>query len=114
MRKNTEKNFVPGTDQYKKDMCTGCRVAFKFINKEVAKYPEGATGEMRAAIILDSQPCKWAVGPTQSKCYRVIEELEAEIEEYIIEGKVDKAETDSLCFKYCEGIPEEEGEQQEL
>eukprot|EP01064_Diplonema_japonicum_P001730 TRINITY_DN1114_c0_g1_i3.p1 TRINITY_DN1114_c0_g1~~TRINITY_DN1114_c0_g1_i3.p1 ORF type:complete len:140 (+),score=43.28 TRINITY_DN1114_c0_g1_i3:28-420(+) len=95
------KNYEPGSREYQKDICSACEVAFKFINAELEKPYDGASGEMRAAVILDSKPCQWAVGPTMSKCYKVIEELDEDIEEYIIEGTVKPEKVTALCHVYC-------------
>ena len=73
-----ERSFDPSDSQYRVDGCVGCKSAFDFIDSQLQKPYAGQSDAMLEAQIIDANPCQWAVGSTQAKCYTVIETLEDE------------------------------------
>ena len=59
------------------------------------------TSESRAIQILEDDICRMCLGPTRTKCQRLVEEHEEEIIEYLRKGKHDPWYRVRFCSKLC-------------
>ncbi|KNH07427.1 hypothetical protein XU18_1959 [Perkinsela sp. CCAP 1560/4] len=65
------------------------------------KSVDYSTSESRAIQILEDDVCRMCLGPTRTKCQRLVEEHEEDIIEYLRKGKHDPWYRVRFCSKYC-------------
>eukprot|EP00754_Rhynchopus_humris_P041951 Rhum_TRINITY_DN25497_c0_g1::Rhum_TRINITY_DN25497_c0_g1_i1::g.182238::m.182238 len=98
-----EQSFDPGNPQYQRDGCTACRSAFDYVDHCLTRPRAGQSAELLEAEILDADPCQWCVGPTQLKCYTIVEELEetGALLSYVAGSRPSDEGRLRRCAKWC-------------
>ena len=99
-----EQSFDPRSAQYQVDGCTACNSAFDYVDHCLRRPRAGQSPELLEAEILDADPCQWCVGPTQLKCYAIVEELEeaGALLSYVAGNHPSDEGRLRRCAKWCE------------